>query len=198
MEPNPFSLEHGRGVFEFYSDPSHSDLASHFNRLMQQLSISQSDAEGNSAASLVAELAIWDAAPAVDVDPLDPVDPVDPVVVDVGGGVGHQLSTILARHPRWKGIVFDLPKVLEDREADDSRMSFMAGSFFDAIPKGDVLLLKWILHDWDDVHCRQILAKLRDAMLFESFWVLQLCHDDLPMYLPFGKHTKSYWKWPLK
>jgi flavonol 3-O-methyltransferase/caffeic acid 3-O-methyltransferase len=117
---------------------------------------------------------------------------VDPVVVDVGGGVGHQLSTILARHPRWKGIVFDLPKVLEDREADDSRMSFMAGSFFDAIPKGDVLLLKWILHDWDDVHCRQILAKLRDAMLFESFWVLQLCHDDLPMDLPSGKHTKSY------
>eukprot|EP00435_Cladocopium_sp_Y103_P053615 s414_g17.t1 len=150
---NPFSLEHGCGVFEFYSDPSRGDLASHFNRLMQQLSISR-DAEGNSAASLVAELPIWDAA----------VD-VNPVVVDVGGGVGHLLSTILARHPGWKGIVFDLPKVLEERdEAVDERMSFVAGSFFDEIPKGDVLLLKWILHDWDDVHCRKILAKLRDAM----------------------------------
>ena len=159
MEPNPFSLEHGCGVFQFYSDPSHGDLASHFNCLMQQLSIF-SDAEGNSAASLVAKLDIWD-APAV-----------DPVVVDVGGGVGHQVSTILAQHPRWKGIVFDLPKVLEGKEAEDERISFMAGSFFDVIPKGDVLLLKWILHDWDDVHCRQILAKLRDAMQ-ESSWVVQ-------------------------
>ena len=180
--PNPFSLEHGCGVFEFYSDPCHAELASHFHRLMQQLSVSQSDAEGNSAASLVAELAIWDAVPAV---------PVDPVVVDVGGGVGHQLSTILARHPRWTGIVFDLPKVLKkDREAadehdeHDERMSFVAGSFFDAIPKGDVLLLKWILHDWDDVHCRQILAKLRDAMASmrdpSFFWFNSV--TDLPWF----------------
>ena len=30
--------------------------------------------------------------------------------------------------------------------------------------KADVFLLKWILHDWNDVRCREILRNVRRAM----------------------------------
>eukprot|EP00438_Fugacium_kawagutii_P009014 Skav209811 [mRNA] locus=scaffold5597:50093:52985:- [translate_table: standard] len=152
---NPFVLEHGRGVFDYYSDPSNAELASNFNDLMRQLSISDAAAEGDTTAALVADLPIWN-------DVTGSTDSA-PVVVDVGGGVGHQLTSILSGHPRWQGVLFDLPEVLAQLDPVD-RMTLRPGSFFGEIPRGDVLLLKWILHDWDDARCHQILEQLRKAM----------------------------------
>jgi len=92
-------------------------------------------------------------------------------VVDVGGGRGGLLSALLAAHPRLRGVLFDLPGVIEGareqmREADlAERCEIIAGDFREGVPSGgDAYLLSWILHDWDDPTARRILARCRAVM----------------------------------
>jgi O-methyltransferase domain/Dimerisation domain len=92
-------------------------------------------------------------------------------VVDVGGGTGLLLAELLAAHPKAHGILFDLPhvvagarEVLESRKVLD-RCSIESGSFFESVPTGaECYLLKYIIHDWDDVRASSILANCRKAM----------------------------------
>ncbi len=93
-------------------------------------------------------------------------------LVDVGGGHGSLLRTILTMHPRIEtGILFDQPQVVEEAgrslETADlaGRCQFIAGDFFEAAPEGaDAYIMKMILHDWDDERCIQILTNCRKAM----------------------------------
>ena len=87
----------------------------------------------------------------------------DEVVVDVGGGSGSLLCALLARHPRMRGIVFDLPETVRDERSLGDRCKFVEGSFFESVPHGDVHLLSTILHDWDDDSARRILEAVRAA-----------------------------------
>jgi hypothetical protein len=92
-------------------------------------------------------------------------------VVDVGGGHGALLAAILKSAPAARGILFDLPQVVESAEpflaaagvAD--RCARVGGDFFGEIPSGaDAYLLAQILHDWDDEHSVAILRQVRRAM----------------------------------
>mgnify|MGYP000885102541 CR=1 FL=1 len=93
-------------------------------------------------------------------------------IVDVGGGDGTLLATLLAGCSEIRGTLFDqahvvanAPEVLR-RARIDGRCGIVAGSFFDAVPNGaDAYLLKFILHDWGDDHCARILANCRRAMV---------------------------------
>ncbi len=87
----------------------------------------------------------------------------DELVVDVGGGDGSLLFALLERHPRMRGIVFDLPETVRDEHLLGDRCEFVEGSFFESVPRGDVHLLSTILHDWDDDSARRILATVRAA-----------------------------------
>jgi len=87
----------------------------------------------------------------------------DEVVVDVGGGNGSLLLTLLERHPRMRGIVFDLPETVRDEQAFGTRCTFVEGSFFESVPPGDTHLLSTILHDWDDQSAQRILHTVRAA-----------------------------------
>jgi hypothetical protein len=87
----------------------------------------------------------------------------DELVVDVGGGNGSLLVALLERHPRMRGIVFDLPETVRDEQALGDRCTFVSGSFFETVPAGDVHLLVTILHDWDDDPARRILETLHAA-----------------------------------
>ncbi len=87
----------------------------------------------------------------------------DELVVDVGGGDGSLLIALLERHPQMRGIVFDLPETVRDERALGDRCMFVAGSFFESVPQGDVHLLSTILHDWDDDAARRILETVRAA-----------------------------------
>ena len=87
----------------------------------------------------------------------------DELVVDVGGGNGSLLVALLERHPRMRGIVFDLPETVRDEQALGDRCRFVEGSFFESVPHGDVHLLSTILHDWDDDSARRILETVRAA-----------------------------------
>lgn len=92
-------------------------------------------------------------------------------LVDVGGASGHLLATILARYPKPRGILFDLPHVVRDAPAlleargVADRVSIEAGSFFDSVPSGgDAYLLSHIIHDWNEELCLTILGNCRRAM----------------------------------
>jgi hypothetical protein len=89
-----------------------------------------------------------------------------PRIVDVGAGEGHLLRAITATHPLVKGVVFDLPPVIEAaRHAGTlERLEFVAGDFFQtSLPSGDAVILMEVLHDWDDAHCGAILDAVRRA-----------------------------------
>jgi O-methyltransferase domain/Dimerisation domain len=81
----------------------------------------------------------------------------DELVVDVGGGNGSLLVELLRRHPDMHGIVFDLPETNRDEAELGERIEFVAGSFFERVPRGDVYVLSTILHDWGDEQATAIL-----------------------------------------
>jgi O-methyltransferase domain len=91
-------------------------------------------------------------------------------VVDVGGGHGALLAELLRLHPHLHGVLFDreatiagAAEVLE-RAGVRERCEMVAGDFFEAIPAGgDVYLLSWVLHDWDDARATRILQACRAA-----------------------------------
>jgi orsellinic acid C2-O-methyltransferase len=92
-------------------------------------------------------------------------------VVDVGGGYGQLLCSILAVNPSLQGVLFDMAhatgQLASPFEAAGvaNRCELATGDFFDAVPQGaDVYLLKSILHDWDDDRCVVILRNCRRAM----------------------------------
>lgn len=92
-------------------------------------------------------------------------------VIDVGGGEGLLLATILRDNPSTRGILFDLPHVIAragegmERTEFSDRLQATAGDFFVGLPEGgDVYLLAQILHDWDDDRSRAILESCHRAM----------------------------------
>ena len=87
----------------------------------------------------------------------------DETVVDVGGGNGSLLVELLRRRPALRGIVFDLPETTRDEALFGGRIEFVAGSFFERVPPGDVYVLSTILHDWDDESAAAILRTVRAA-----------------------------------
>ena len=84
-------------------------------------------------------------------------------VVDVGGGTGTLVRTILAAHPHLRGTLFDLPQVVREVEPGD-RLAVVAGDVFaDAIPAGGAYVLSQILHGWPDEPAARILARCAEA-----------------------------------
>jgi hypothetical protein len=96
-------------------------------------------------------------------------------LTDVGGGYGELMAEILTANPLMRGIVADLPpviqrakEVLQARGVAD-RCETMGCDFFKEVPTGaDAYLLSHILHDWADERCEVILRNCRKAMKPES------------------------------
>ena len=117
-------------------------------------------------------------------------------IADIGGGQGNLLSAILKDCPGSRGILFDLPAVLEgEREAGrgpeaEERITRISGDFFREIPPGaDLYMMKNILHDWEDSDSLLILQKIRQVMNGETRLLIieaVLEEDNRPA---FGKMT---------
>ena len=93
------------------------------------------------------------------------------VVCDIGGGIGHVLAAILEYRPEAHGILLDSPEVIEQADGFlrarglDNRIECRAGDLFGQLDAhADVYMMKWILHDWSDDACREILARVRATM----------------------------------
>ncbi|MFJ9663255.1 methyltransferase [Streptomyces sp. NPDC101219] len=91
-------------------------------------------------------------------------------VVDIGGGQGHVLASLLEKHPHLHGTLLDLPGVVENADprlrgggslAD--RVTVVPGDCREDIPvQADVYIIKNVL-EWDDDSTRRALANIRRA-----------------------------------
>ena len=91
------------------------------------------------------------------------------VLVDIAGGHGMILASILRKYPRMRGILFDLEHVLAGNRLEEfgvkDRVELKAGDFFAAVPRGgDAYIMKHIIHDWDDEKALAILKNIRTSL----------------------------------
>ncbi len=84
---------------------------------------------------------------------------------DIGGGKGHLIGAVLAAAPTARGVLFDLPHVIEDSQGLASgRLRLQAGDFFKSdLPACDAYLLMEVIHDWSDEDSVAILKSVRRA-----------------------------------
>ena len=89
-------------------------------------------------------------------------------VVDIGGGHGGLITSILKANPQANGVLFDAPEVISgarpriEAAGLADRCETVAGDFFQSVPAGgDAYIMKWIIHDWDDERAIRILKNIR-------------------------------------
>ncbi|HEU4419701.1 MAG TPA: methyltransferase, partial [Planctomycetota bacterium] len=92
------------------------------------------------------------------------------VVVDVGGGRGTLLAEVMQRWPHLRGVLLDLPHVVERARPQlvarfGARVEAHGGDFFERMTEGgDVYLVKHVLHNWDDERALSLLRCCVGAM----------------------------------
>jgi ubiquinone/menaquinone biosynthesis C-methylase UbiE len=93
------------------------------------------------------------------------------VVMDVGGGSGELIGGVVRHNPEIEGIAFDLARCEEgaqghfDRLGIADRCRFVAGDFFEAVPRGaDTILMESIIHNWNHDRSKIILRNCRNAL----------------------------------
>jgi demethylspheroidene O-methyltransferase len=94
------------------------------------------------------------------------------VLLDLGGGEGVFAAAALARAPRLKAMVFDLPAVADAARARfarlglaDRAMAFGGDFHRDALPEGaDIVSLVRVIYDHDDAPALAILRAARRAL----------------------------------
>jgi O-methyltransferase domain/Dimerisation domain len=91
-------------------------------------------------------------------------------IVDIGGGQGKLLETILQFNPEMKGTVFDTSWTIQGSQQQlgnigrTRRCSYVSGDFFATLPQGaGAYLLCGVIHDWDDDRAVTILRNCRKA-----------------------------------
>jgi len=92
-------------------------------------------------------------------------------LMDVGGGSGELIGAVALRYPHLRATVFDLPRCAEAASAHlahlgvGDRAGFLAGDFFESVPAAaDAVILKSVIHDWDDRRSDKILQNCRRAL----------------------------------
>jgi ubiquinone/menaquinone biosynthesis C-methylase UbiE/predicted transcriptional regulator len=93
-------------------------------------------------------------------------------VVDIGGGNGEVITAILNKNSTVKGVLFDLPEVIDRSRKQisasgglSSRCELVTGNFFESIVAGgDAYIMRHILHDWSDADAITILTNIKKSM----------------------------------
>lgn len=145
-EPSGHRRAFGDSIWEHFD--KHPDEAARFGRAMRELTAVD--------VAAIARAYPW---------------PRRGVICDVAGGIGSLLVAILARRKRARGILVDAASVLAEAESFlaargvSDRVDRVPGDLFGELrAQADVYVLKWILHDWNDEACVQMLDNVRRAM----------------------------------
>ena len=152
VQTNRSAFEHAHGLpFYTYMD-QHADAAASFNAWMMSATVF--DAAAIATAYDFSRIA---------------------TLIDVGGGQGMLLTTLLHAYPQMRGILFDLPTTVEGAREGiasaglASRCTLVAGDFFTEVPRGgDVYTIKDVIHNWDDARAITLLKNCRQAMAPEA------------------------------
>jgi hypothetical protein len=90
-------------------------------------------------------------------------------LADIAGGHGQLLCGILSKYPALRGILTDLPHVLEGAKRKlaghglAERCALISVDFFREVPSSDAYILQHIIHDWDDEKAGTILRNIHKA-----------------------------------
>lgn len=143
-----FDQVYGEPFFNWLSKPENQDEAAVFNNAMSSIS----------------EMCIPAFLEAYDFSHFKKI-------VDVGGGHGTLLRSILHANPSAQGAIAEMAAVVpatkraivEDRLA--SRCEALECNFFESVPAGgDCYVMKHIVHDWADGAAMQLLRNIRDVI----------------------------------
>lgn len=92
-------------------------------------------------------------------------------IVDVGGGHGAVLRSILKQHPSSRGTLVEMPALIPaanaalEQDGLANRCHAVACNFFESVPGGgDLYFMKHIIHDWADDRALQLLRNIRAAI----------------------------------
>jgi hypothetical protein len=91
-------------------------------------------------------------------------------IVDVAGGHGLLLATILQAHPHLKATLYEAASVIEGAKSGPlqpvmDRCKLVSGDMFTSVPPGaDAYIMKHIIHDWPDDKCLKILKACRHGV----------------------------------
>jgi hypothetical protein len=91
-------------------------------------------------------------------------------IVDVAGGSGLLLATLLKKNPHLKGTLYEMPHVLAVAKNGAlkgvmDRCTLASGDMFSSVPAGaDAYIMKHIIHDWPDDACIEILKSCRKGV----------------------------------
>jgi hypothetical protein len=92
-------------------------------------------------------------------------------IVDVGGGHGSLIAAILKANPKMRGVLFEVPPVIEgakhliEAEGLAERCELVAGDAFKSVPNGgDAYILKHMIHAFDDDLAVVLLSNIHHAM----------------------------------
>ena len=113
----------------------------------------------------------------------------EPLLVDVGGGLRHDLLVFKKAFPELPGrlIIQDLPVVIDDIKDPPYGIEAMKHDFFTPQPIKDAkaYYLRTVPHDWPDKQARCILSNIRLAMSKNSILLINedaLPEDNVPLY----------------
>ncbi|KAK9150231.1 hypothetical protein Syun_008540 [Stephania yunnanensis] len=137
----PFEAAHGKGIWDYGLE--HPDVSNLFNEAMA------GDSSVVSSVLVTECKAMFEGVTSL---------------VDVGGGIGVTGRAIAEAFPHIKCHVLDRPQVVASCKGREN-LEFVAGDMFQGIPSADAVLLKWILHDWNDEDCLKILKRCREAIV---------------------------------
>lgn len=104
-------------------------------------------------------------------------------IIDVGGGNGILIAEILKVNPTMKGVLLDLPPLVEgakhlmEAKGVAQQCEIVGGNFFESLPSGgDAYLLKHIIHTSDDdedaltilENCHEAMAENATLLVLEA------------------------------
>ncbi|XP_006365443.1 trans-resveratrol di-O-methyltransferase-like [Solanum tuberosum] len=140
--PTPFHTAHGKSLWDYMGEEKHRVLGDIFydalasdSRLITNVLITECKHVFEGLTSLV----------------------------DVGGGTGTVAIAIAKAFPNINCAVLDLPQVIGDLKGSGN-LAFIGGDMFDKIPHANAILLKSVLHDWNDENCVRILKKCKESI----------------------------------
>ena len=108
-------------------------------------------------------------------------------LMDVAGGHGALLRAVMNKHPEMRGVLIDMEHVIEGAKqvpenlALAHRCEFRSADFFAEVPTGaDAIIMKHIIHDWDDEKAVLILRNCRRALAGKPNAKIVLVESVLP------------------